>query len=495
VSGDQLTEPSETTQAEVLIKESRRALSEGNIQLATKSLEQRDKLFGINAESQHMQGMIQFRLHKIDDAIQLVEKAIAQDPNNARFLHSYATFISTAGRFIEAQRVLVKLIAEDPTHTSAFSTLAGIRKFKPGDDVLWTMERNVVGRPLSTSKAANLCFGLAKAYDDLGEYDKAWQAVTQGNNLVEMDDPTAFFNKGVERSKAVYTKDFIQQRSQMGHKSRAPVFVVGMPRSGTTLTEKVLAEHMDVSATGELSALGQIGAMMAKDVGTQSFAGHADTMAKAVPQQVYGAARGYLEYAQQHINGWSERFVDKMPDNSFNLGLAACLFPNAHIVHVMRHPLDIMLSIYFKKFGQIRYGFDVGWIVAHYQAYRDAMSHWRQVLPDGQLIEIRYENLVEDKNRARDILLGRIISPAEHYPAIASERQTVSKVMTASRWQVRQPVYKTSKGKWRNYETKIQPFIDAFGGLDAIEADVIAQDARCALRVTADGHLSPYRSS
>lgn len=484
---DQVTAPSDITQAEALIKQSRKALSENNIKAAIETLEQHDMRFGISADSLHMQGLIQFKLHKIDDAIQLVEKALALDPNNDDFLHNYATFISTAGRFTEAQRILVKLIAEDPTRTGAFNTLAGIRKFKPGDDVLWSMEQNVVGRPLPSGKAANLCFGLAKAYDDLGEYDKAWQAVTQGNSLVEMEDPTVYFAKGVKRSKAVYTKDFIKQRSAMGHKSRAPVFVVGMPRSGTTLTEKVLSEHMDVSATGELAALGQIGAIMAKDIGTAPLAGHADTMAKAVPQQVYGAARGYLDYAQQHITGWSERFVDKMPDNSFNLGLAACLFPNAHMVHVMRHPLDIMLSIYFKKFGQIRYAFDVDRIVAHYQAYKEAMAHWRDVLPEGQLIEVRYENIVEDKNRARDILLGEIIPAKEHHAAIVEDTQGDSKVMTASRWQVRQPVYKTSKAKWRNYETEMQPFIDPLGGMDAIEADVAAQEQRCVLHKAAAG--------
>ena len=395
-----------------------------------------------------------------------------------------STAPSTAGRFAEAQRILVKLIAEDPTRTGAFNILAGIRKFKPGDDVLWTMEQNVVGRPLPSGKAANLCFGLAKAYDDLGDYDKAWQAVTQGNSLVEMEDPTLNFAKGVKRSKAVYTKEFIKQRSLMGHKSRAPIFVVGMPRSGTTLTEKVLSEHMDVSATGELAALGQIGAMMAKDIGTDPIAGHADTMAKAVPQQIYGAARGYLDSANQSITNWSERFIDKMPDNSFNLGLAACLFPNAHIVHVMRHPLDTMLSIYFRKFSQIRYAFDVNRIVAHYQAYQNAVAHWREVLPEGQLIELRYENMVQDKSRARDIMLNRIIPSTEHHRAIRSGAHADSTVMTASHWQVRQPVYQTSISKWRNYETEMSGFIEALGGMEVINADVQAQEARCILRTT-----------
>jgi hypothetical protein len=299
-----------------------------------------------------------------------------------------------------------------------------------------------------------------------------------------MEDPTAYFSQGVDRIKAVYTKKFISQRSTMGHKSRAPIFVVGMPRSGTTLTEKILSEHRDISATGELVALGQIGSMMANDLDTESIAGHADTMAKAVPEQIYAAARGYLDFAHQSISNWSERFVDKMPDNSFNLGFAACLFPNAHMVHVMRHPLDTMLSIYFRKFGQIRYAFDVNHIVAHYQAYQDAMAHWRKVLPEGQLIEIRYENMVEDKDRARDTMLNRIIPPTEHHRAIGAEIQADSKVMTASSWQVRQPVYQTSKCKWQNYEIAMGGFIEALGGMDKIDADVEAQESRCVLRAT-----------
>jgi tetratricopeptide (TPR) repeat protein len=479
---DKLTEPSDATQAEALIKLSNKALNDEDLKSAIEYLETRDRLFGIDAESLHTQGQIQFKLHKIDDAIQLIEKSLTLDPENAIFLHSYATVISTDGRFVQAQRILVKLIAEDPTRTGAFNTLASIRKFEPGDDVLWTMEQNVVGRPLSTGKAANLCFGLAKAYDDLGKYDSAWQAVTQGNNLIDMEDPTEYFSKGVERSKEVYTKKFISQRSKMGHKSRAPIFVVGMPRSGTTLTEKILSEHKDISAIGELVALGQIGSMMAKDLGTKSVSGHADTMAKAVPEQVYAAARGYLDFAHHNITNWSERFIDKMPDNSFNLGLTACLFPNAHMVHVMRHPLDIMLSIYFKKFTQIKYAFDVDRMVAHYQAYRDAMAHWRQVLPDGQLIEIRYENMVENKDRSRDVLLDKIIPTSEHHRAIAAETPSDTKIMTAGRWQVRQPLYQTSKDKWRNYEGEMGGFINALGGMKAIEADVAIQESHCVLR-------------
>jgi tetratricopeptide (TPR) repeat protein len=481
---DESTEPSDATQAEALIKLSQKSFHDENLKTAVEYLEKRDRLCGIDAESLHMQGQIQFRFHRIDDAIQLVERALALDPGNATFLHSYATIISAEGRFVEAQRILVKLIAEDPTRTGAFSTLASIRKFEPGDDVLWTMEHNVVGRPLSTSKAVNLCFGLAKAYDDLGEYNSAWQAVIQGNNLVDMQDPTEYFAKGVERSKTVYTKQFIDQRSKMGHQTLAPIFVVGMPRSGTTLTEKILSEHADISATGELVALGQVASMMANDLGTYSIAGHADTMAKAVPEQVYAAARGYLDFANKSITNWSERFVDKTPDNSFNLGLAACLFPNAHMVHVMRHPLDTMLSIYFRKFGQIRYAFDVDHLVAHYQAYQDVIAHWREVLPEGQLIEIRYENLVEDKDRARDIMLNLIIPSTEHYRAIQDATNADSKVMTASRWQVRQPVYQTSKSKWRNYEVEMAGFIEALGGMDRINADVEAQEARCIMRAT-----------
>ena len=479
---DHLTEPSVTTQADALIAQSYKALSEGRIKLAIELLEQRENICGIDAESLHIQSLIQFKVRNVDRAIHLVQKAIALAPTHEKSLHSYATFLNTVGRFVEAQRILVKLIAEDPTRTSAFNTLASIRKFEPGDDVLWTMEQNATGRPLSPNKAANLCFGLAKAYDDLGEYHKAWQAVTQGNSLITKEDPTEYFANGLERCMAIYTKDFIHQRSQNGHKSRAPILVIGMPRSGTTLTEKILSEHMDVSATGELPALGQIGTMMASDLGTRSLAGHADTMARAVPQQIYGAARGYLDFAHQSINNWSERFVDKMPDNAFNLGFAACLLPNAHMVHVMRHPLDIMLSIYFKKFGQIRYAFEIDHIVDHYLAYRDVMAHWRQVLPDGQLIEIRYENLIEDTNRARDIVLKHIIPSTEHQHNIAGEMLPNTKVLTASQWQVHQPIYKTSKGKWRNYETEMQPFIDALGGMDAVEADVADQEKRCVLR-------------
>lgn|GEM_PF-4641199 len=481
---DTLTELSEAIRAEALINLSRKALNDQNLRTAIENLEKRDRLYGIDAESLHMQGQIQFKLGRIDEAIQLIERSLALDPGKANFLHSYATVMSAEGRFVEAQRILVKLIAEDPTRTGAFSTLASIRKFEPGDDVLWTMEQNVIGRPLSTSKAAYLCFGLAKAYDDLGEYDSAWQAVIQGNNLIDMEDPTEYFAKGVERSKAVYTKQFIDQRSKMGHKTRAPIFVVGLPRSGTTLTEKILSEHADISATGELVALGQIASMMANDLGTQSIAGHADTMTKAAPEQVYAAARGYLDFANKSITNWSERFVDKMPDNSFNLGLAACLFPNAHMVHVMRHPLDTMLSIYFRRFGQLRYAFDVDHLVAHYQAYQDVMAHWREVLPEGQLIEIRYENLVGDKDRARDIMLNQIIPSAEHYRAIQDDTQADSKVMTASRWQVRQPVYRTSISKWRNYEVEMAGFIEALGGMDRVNADIEAQEAHCILRAT-----------
>lgn len=436
-----------------------------------------------NVDVLHFQGLNAFEQHDATTAFGFLRRALEKRPNDVALQHNMAAILISLGKFEKAERLLLTAIQIKPDYAEAYHTLSPIRKFTADDPLIPLMEKGLQSSNLSDSDTSFYAFALAKACDDAGFYDRGWPPLERGNAVMSHTFNPERENKAVEEILNITTRDRLQNLGQFGQPSRAPIFVVGMPRSGTTLLESVIADHPQVFAAGELTALGGIGRVVSANFKTQqTLIGFAEALEKLAPEHAYAAGLGYLNAARDTAKSWFDHFVDKLPDNSFNLGLAAAIVPDARVIHIMRHPLDVMLSIYFQRFTAVQYSFRPQDILHHYKNYQRVMEHWRKHLPL-EMVELRYENLVQDVDFAQDWLwrhleltpnVGHVLNTGKH-----------GQQRTASRFQVRQPVYQSSKEKFRRYEAHMGAFIDGMGGMEAIEEDVAAQEARCCLRAAA----------
>jgi hypothetical protein len=239
-------------------------------------------------------------------------------------------------------------------------------------------------------------------------------------------------------------------RTGLGHPSEQPVFVVGMPRSGTTLIEQMIASHPAAAGAGELAEIPRIAAEVFPADDRRRTARRARSELTA--ERVAELAETYLGVLRQGREG-ARRIVDKMPSNFFFLGLITTLFPKATIIHADRHPLDTCLSCFFQSFGVLPWSNDLRSIADFYAIYRDAMAYWRRVLPDGVILDVRYEELVEDPASQARRMIGHC--DLEWDDAVLDFSQQKSIVRTASVAQARQPIYKTSKQRWTNYAAQL----------------------------------------
>ena len=431
----------------------------------------------------HFQGLSAFEQRDALTAFNFLRRALEKRPNDVAIQHNMAAVLISLGKFEKAEQLLRSAVQIKPDYAEAFHTLSPIQKFKADDPLIPLMEKGLQSPNLSDINTSFYAFALAKACDDAGLYDRGWPALARGNAAMPHSFDPKQEDMAVETILKSATRARLQDLGQYGQPSRAPIFVVGAPRSGTTLLESVIADHPQVFAAGELTVLGGIGrAVSANLKASQTLIGFANVLDNLTPDHAYAAGLGYLNGARATTTSWFDHFVDKLPDNSFNLGFAAAIVPGARVVHIMRHPLDVMLSIYFQRFTAVKYSFRPHDILHHYKNYQRVMAHWREHLPL-EMVELRYENLVQDVDFARAWLWDHLgLTPnVDHVPNAGKTGQQ----RTASRFQVRQPVYKSSTEKFRRYEAHMGAFIDSLGGMEAIEAEVTAQEVRCVLRAAA----------
>jgi tetratricopeptide (TPR) repeat protein len=483
ITGAFKTKLTPTDAVTTLVKQAATYLKSKNFPKLNSTLGEAAALAPEDVRVLHFQGLSAFEQRDAVTAFNFLRRALEKRPSDPAMQHNMAAILISLGKFKKAEELLLSAIRIKPDYAEAYHTLYPIRKFTTDDPLIPLMEKGLQSPDLSDADTSFYAFALAKACDDAGLYDRGWPALARGNAVMPHAFDPKLEDTAVEAILKNATRDRLQELGQYGQPTRAPIFIVGMPRSGTTLLESVIADHPQVFAVGELTALSRIGHAVATNLkAPKNLVGFADVLDKLAPEHVYAAGLGYLNGARTTATGWFDHYVDKLPDNSFNLGLAAAIVPGARVVHIMRHPLDIMLSIYFQRFTSVRYCFQPADILHHYKNYQRVMAHWRDHLPM-DMVELRYENLVQDVDFARDWLWQHLgLTPnIDHVPNPGASGQQ----RTASRFQVRQPVYQTSTEKFRRYEAHMGEFIEGMGGMAAIEAEVAAQESRCVLRAAA----------
>jgi len=290
-------------------------------------------------------------------------------------------------------------------------------------------------------------FALGKVYTDLGDDDRSFEHYRAGNELARSKVPfdIARHVARVDREIELFSAERLAAMPR-GSDSDAPILIVGTPRSGTTLTESIISSHSQVAGAGEMT----FWSAAMSHVMPGFPASYTPVMAKQLADE-------YLVFLRQH-SATAHRITDKMPGNYMHLGIIHAVFPNAKIIHTKRHPIDACLSIYFQNFPDAHeYKWDLESLAAWYEQYQRLMAHWRSVLPPGVLYEIQYEDLVEDQEGESRKLLDFLGLQWEG--DVLDFHKQERAVFTASKWQVRQPVYKTSKERWRRYEKHLGPLM------------------------------------
>jgi tetratricopeptide (TPR) repeat protein len=406
-------------------------------------------------------GLVQSARGKERDAEDSYRRSLELRPEDATALCGQAHILAREGRLEEADALLKRALERNPNHIASLYARVARHKVGPDDQELRTL-RSLLSREgdLSPDDRQSIHFALGKALDDLGDYDHAFPHFLEGNRLKRLTlvfDPDAD-TKSTDLTISLFTRELFERVQGKGFHTDLPIFVLGMPRSGTTLTEQILASHPEVYGAGELSLLMDI--LTASDARRQRlpFPYSLSTLNReTVKRWGKDYAKKLREYAPR-----ASRITNKMPANYKALGAIPLMLPEARIIHVRRNAVDTCLSCFMQSFlhGQ-EATYDLTDLGHHYVNYARLMEHWRSVLPEGSFLEVQYEDLVADTEAQARRLVE--YCGLKWDDACLAFHKAERFVRTASISQVRQPIYRSSVERWRKYEKFLDPLLQALG--------------------------------
>jgi tetratricopeptide (TPR) repeat protein len=409
-------------------------------------------------------GTVCQELGDIAEAERAYDKALAIDPRSADALTGLGNLRLEQGKMDEAEKLLRQAIGHDDSHLPARFHLVQVRKVKPGDDNLADLERRLTDAgALGTDRRISLHYALGKAYDDLREWDKAFPHFIEGARLKRAKftsyDPASEAAR-IDRIIETVDSRFLRRLGGHGHASDLPVFVLGMPRSGTTLTEQIIASHPQVHGAGEL---GDLMTIVQRQLSPGLGLAFPHNLAQLTPEALGQWGQDYVHGLRQRAPH-ARRITDKMPSNYLAMGLIPLMLPHARIIHVRRNPMDTCVSCFTRLFNRHQEAtYDLYELGRHYANYARLMDHWRAVLPTGSFMEVQYEEIVADMPQQARRLLDFVGLPWDD--ACLAFHQTERVVRTASVTQVRQPIYTSSVERWRHYERYLTPLLQGLGDL------------------------------
>jgi Flp pilus assembly protein TadD len=392
------------------------------------------------------------------DAEAAYRRAIALKPTFAEAYNNLAALLKHRGRLAEARRVVEHTLQFLPRNALHFLNLSDVNHFSVGDPHLTAMEelaRDISSLPVK--QQIELHFALAKAYDDFGRREDCFRQLSAGNALKRRQVPydEAAMLAALERTRALFTPELMRAMHNVGEPTSLPVFVVGMPRSGTTLIEQIMASHPQMFGAGELSNLHDAVAWICS-AGNASFPAG---MVKISGERLRALGARYVADLPRRAPK-ATLVIDKMPSNFLFAGLIHLALPNARIIHAVRDPVDTCMSCFAKLFAAGQYHtYDLAELGRYYRGYQALMQHWHAILPPGRILDVCYEDVVADlEGQARRIIAHCALSWDD---SCLSFHKTDRPVRTASATQVRQPIYRNAIGRWRAHEQLLAPLLAA----------------------------------
>ena len=386
-------------------------------------------------------------------ALEVYDRAVAAAPQDAMILGKRAEVHRFLGNFDSAANDHEAVLRLSPSNPDALRGLAELRKQSADQNSVATMETALAAAPPGSDDIATLHYGLAKSYEDLGEYAASWRHVSAANKLQR-----ARFQYDAAHERAVIDRIIAGfpavEPVAADTTGEQPIFIVGLPRTGTTLVERILGNHSQVHSAGELQALSEaIGTVVdaRAPLLSEGWLGYASALGNLEGEPI---AREYLARSRSR-RGDKPRFSDKQTANFFYCALILRAFPKARIVHLTRHPLAACYAIYKTRFyGTFPFGNDLLELGDFYVDYRRLMSHWHSVLP-GRILDVAYEDVVTSLEPSTRRLLEYVGVPFE--AACLEFHRNPAATMTASSVQVRRPLYDSSLQQWQNYAAELAP--------------------------------------
>ncbi|MBV8921420.1 sulfotransferase [Bradyrhizobium sp.] len=397
-------------------------------------------------------------LHRFDKAIASYRAALTSDPTDITAMNHLGGALMITGQIEDAARVYEAALKIQPQNVGVHFNYATAKRFVAGDPRLPLLE-DLAAREAQLPDEGRIAlhFTLGKAYADLRDGERSFQHLDIANRIerqhLTYDELSTL--RLFDRIRDAFTKDILRTRSGAGHRSEAPIFVVGMPRSGTSLVEQILASHPRVYGAGEVNHFSTVTSSFAARSRTQ----YPEMFFKLSDEELRELGKTYLAQISAPAAS-AARIVDKMPANFLSLGLIHLALPEARIIHVKRDPIDTCLSCFSLLFAEGQpFAYDLAEVGHYYKAYEALMAHWRSVLPPGTMLEVQYEDLVgEMEGHARRLVR---YCGLDWDDRCLSFHQTKRPVQTASLVQVREPVHSKSVGRWRLYGARLKPLLDA----------------------------------
>lgn len=436
---------------------SRAQLERLDLPAAHASIERAAQLNPRSANVQIHVANVEARSGRHDQAIETYRRAIVLNPELPAGYLGLGNTLKTVGRQAEAVEAYRRATVLRPELSEAWWSLSNLKTFRFEDAEIDAMQRQLVRPAMPDEARVQFCFALAKAHEDSGNYRSAFELYERGNRTrraLESYDPvqTEAIN---DRIIGVFDAGYLARHAGSGHPDPAPIFVVGLPRSGSTLIEQILASHSQVDATHELPEVGRLVQRINRD--RDDRVAYPEAVRDFDDEDWAALGRSYIEQTRQYRRD-APCFIDKMPNNFASIGLLSLALPNARFINSRRHPIDTCLSCYKQLFARGQpFTYDLVELGEYYLQYERMMAHWHTVLP-GRVLDVQYESVVADQGAQTRRLLEFCGLPWED--ACLRYYETERAIRTASSEQVRRPIYTSSVGIWRNYARELAELIE-----------------------------------
>jgi len=429
---------------------------QGNLEEAVEALEKALSLEPRNADWHSQLGILLMIWGKEERALVSLERALAINPDNAGALLSKGHVLKTMGDLDDAIRAYRAAAKARPDLGEVFWSLANLKTFRFDPDEVEIMQSQVDSGKLNDHSELHFCYALGKYFEDREDYPKAFEYYTQGGATKRKSvrfDPVQYDGQ-TDKIIEVFTPEFFEKRASFGYSDAAPILIVGLPRSGSTLIEQILCSHSQVDGTAELADLMTIGHRTGQNRFDKLI--YPESLTDIYADSIEDLGKKYIERTFHHRQG-APYFTDKMPNNFPHIGFLHLILPNAKVIDARRHPLDSCFGTFKQLFAKGQpFSYDLFELGQYYKSYIRLMEHWDHVLP-GKVLRVQYEdNVADQENQARRMI--------EHCGLKWEDQvlrfyETERAVKTASSEQVRQPIYNKSVNSWKRYETELADLI------------------------------------
>jgi tetratricopeptide (TPR) repeat protein len=404
---------------------------------------------------------------------EIYDELLREYPGNSKVWLSYGHVLKTQGRQAECIDAYRKSIEFEPGFGEAYWSLANLKTFRFSDSDLSAVQLQLDGSGISSDDRLHMHFALGKAYEDEKSYPRSFEHYARGNDLYRAASQYSAeqTTTRVKRLKKILTRELFEQRAGSGCPSPDPIFIVGMPRSGSTLLEQILSCHSKIEGTSELPVMISLAKELRGDADSKEIGAYAEVLASSSAAELLELGERYLEQARIHRKTERPFFIDKMPNNFMHIGMIQLILPNAKIIDARRHPLGCCFSNFKQHYARGQnFSYNLEDLGRYYRDYVELMQHYDEVLPPGRIHRVFYERTIADtESVVRDMLE---YCGLEFEPECLSFYESERPVRTASSEQVRRPINTEGTEQWLHYDQWLDPLKRELGPVLEMYPDV-----------------------